>query len=199
MTTTLKMTQEYQRLICLGHDDNSAREMANMVAKTFILTNNPRKRPREEEAEADISATMVELQGQFEGKVKEVEEAQSEKRELKTRVVELESEAGAGGEVRERLRTTLAELEDLKVKHKEEMDLMDLSGIIGDELNISGSADKDRETTTTTINKDIMVGGGEERGEDIGQYQLDMVGENNNVDLLESIMQQVAAAGEKLG
>ena len=42
------------------------------MAKSFILTTNPRKRPREEKA--DISATMLELQGQLEGKVKEAED-----------------------------------------------------------------------------------------------------------------------------
>eukprot|EP00092_Neocalanus_flemingeri_P000848 GFUD01000905.1.p1 GENE.GFUD01000905.1~~GFUD01000905.1.p1 ORF type:complete len:1977 (-),score=934.20 GFUD01000905.1:29-5959(-) len=76
----------------------------------------------------ESSATMQELQGQLEGKVKQAEEekesaekkagqAQVENKELKTRVEELESEAGAsGGELRERLRTSLAELEEIKVR-----------------------------------------------------------------------------------
>merc|ERR1712013_481609 len=76
----------------------------------------------------ESSATMQELQGQLEGKVKqaEAEKELAEKkagkseivnRELSTRVKELESEAGAsGGELRERLRTSLSELDELKIR-----------------------------------------------------------------------------------
>jgi len=76
----------------------------------------------------ESSATMQELQGQLEGKVKQAEaekelaekkagQAEVENRDLKTRVKELESEAGAsGGELRERLRSSLAELEELRVR-----------------------------------------------------------------------------------
>merc|ERR1719320_112308 len=76
----------------------------------------------------ESSATMQELQGQLEGKVKQAEaekelaekkagKAEIVNRELNTRVKELESEAGAsGGELRERLRTSLSELDELKIR-----------------------------------------------------------------------------------
>jgi len=76
----------------------------------------------------ESSATMQELQGQLEGKVKHAEaekelaekkagKAEVENRELVGRVKELESEAGAsGGELRERLRTSLSELDELKIR-----------------------------------------------------------------------------------
>merc|ERR1719370_2192288 len=76
----------------------------------------------------ESSATMQELQGQLEGKVKQAEaekelaekkpgKAEISNRELLSRVKELESEAGAsGGELRERLRTSLSELDELKIR-----------------------------------------------------------------------------------
>jgi len=75
----------------------------------------------------ESSATMQELQGQLEGRVKKAESekelvekkaghAEIENRELKTKVAELESEAGAsGGELRDRLKNSIAELEEIKV------------------------------------------------------------------------------------
>merc|ERR1712142_921445 len=76
----------------------------------------------------ESSATMQELQGQLESKVKQAETekemaekksgiTETENMKLKSKIKELESEAGAsGGELRERLRSSLAELDELRVR-----------------------------------------------------------------------------------
>merc|ERR1712142_621288 len=73
-------------------------------------------------------ARMQELQGQLESKVKQAETekemaekksgiTETENMKLKSKIKELESEAGAsGGELRERLRSSLAELDELRVR-----------------------------------------------------------------------------------
>ena len=76
----------------------------------------------------ESSAVMQELQSQLENKVKKADEEKQasekkselldiENRELKTKISDLESEAGtSGGEMRDKLRNCLAEVEELKAK-----------------------------------------------------------------------------------
>ena len=76
----------------------------------------------------ESSAAMQELQSQLEAKVKKAEEEKSssekkmelieiENRELKAKVTDLESEAGvSGGELRDKMRSALTEIEELKSK-----------------------------------------------------------------------------------
>merc|ERR1719270_2407407 len=76
----------------------------------------------------ESSAAMQELQSQLETKVKKAEESKQdsekkvelieiENRELKSKLSDLESEAGtSGGELRDRVRNCLTEMEDMKAK-----------------------------------------------------------------------------------
>ena len=76
----------------------------------------------------ESSAAMQELQSQLEAKVKKAEEEKSssvkqmelmeiENKELKAKVTDLESEAGvSGGELRDKMRSSLTEIEELKSK-----------------------------------------------------------------------------------